>query len=358
MLKLEQLIIKNFRGFDDIDINNLSNINLFIGKNNCGKTSILESLFLFFGISNPELINKMNFFIREINIQDINHLIYFFHKLKYENRPSFEGLFNNNMKRYLTIEPYIEGSIRTVDKQTDTATTALQNSEIKGINFNFSINENGNEKITHQNFLRYNGNNVWEFKSDNRYILYASFINNVINDSATKSNFAEIIKRNNKDKNDILSLLQNFDNNIEDIQVLPDGIYCKLKDIDMLFPINIMGDGIRRFLNIITTVLKRQSSFVCIDEIENGLHYSSYKLLWKGLIEFSNKYDIQLFITTHSIETITCLKSLLEEENYEKTRGFVKIFTVAKTLKKGYQTYGYSFYGFKDAIDNEAEIRS
>ncbi|MDR2087469.1 MAG: AAA family ATPase, partial [Dysgonamonadaceae bacterium] len=46
MAHLEQLKINNFRGFDSLEIDGLSKINLFVGKNNSGKTSILEALFL------------------------------------------------------------------------------------------------------------------------------------------------------------------------------------------------------------------------------------------------------------------------------------------------------------------------
>ena len=41
----EQLKIENFRGIKSLEINDLARINLFVGKNNCGKTSVLEAAF-------------------------------------------------------------------------------------------------------------------------------------------------------------------------------------------------------------------------------------------------------------------------------------------------------------------------
>jgi AAA15 family ATPase/GTPase len=119
-----------------------------------------------------------------------------------------------------------------------------------------------------------------------------------------------------------------------------------------------MGGGIKRFLDIVTAASVKNDSFVCIDEIENGLHYSAYILLWKSLLYLSSSCNVQLFITTHNIETLASLKSVLEDNEFENMREFIKVFTVSKTLKAGFKSYGYSFEGFKDAIDNEMEIRN
>jgi AAA15 family ATPase/GTPase len=60
MTILQDVTITNFRGFDSLEINGLSKLNLFVGKNNSGKTSILEALFLLIGMSNPALPNRIN----------------------------------------------------------------------------------------------------------------------------------------------------------------------------------------------------------------------------------------------------------------------------------------------------------
>ncbi len=39
--------IENFRGFDHLELDDLARINLIAGKNNVGKTSVLESLFIY-----------------------------------------------------------------------------------------------------------------------------------------------------------------------------------------------------------------------------------------------------------------------------------------------------------------------
>ena len=52
---IKNIKIENFRGFDKLEISNFGQINLIVGRNNCGKSSLLESIFLSIGMSNPLL---------------------------------------------------------------------------------------------------------------------------------------------------------------------------------------------------------------------------------------------------------------------------------------------------------------
>jgi AAA15 family ATPase/GTPase len=52
--------VKNFRGFESLEINNLSRVNLIAGLNNVGKTALLEALFLYGGAYNPALAITIN----------------------------------------------------------------------------------------------------------------------------------------------------------------------------------------------------------------------------------------------------------------------------------------------------------
>ncbi|MBK9095241.1 MAG: AAA family ATPase [Anaerolineae bacterium] len=52
--------IVNFRGFDHLMLDPLARVNLIAGKNNVGKTALLEALFLHIGAHNPELPLRVN----------------------------------------------------------------------------------------------------------------------------------------------------------------------------------------------------------------------------------------------------------------------------------------------------------
>ncbi|VFM94904.1 MAG: AAA ATPase domain-containing protein [Candidatus Kentron sp. G] len=50
---------ENFRLFDKIKINRLNRVNLIVGKNNAGKTALLEALLLFFSKMSRDVIPKL-----------------------------------------------------------------------------------------------------------------------------------------------------------------------------------------------------------------------------------------------------------------------------------------------------------
>ena len=58
----KNILINRFRSIKNINISNLKQINLFVGKNNCGKTSVLEAMFIIAGISNPKIPITLNQF--------------------------------------------------------------------------------------------------------------------------------------------------------------------------------------------------------------------------------------------------------------------------------------------------------
>ena len=52
--------IKNFRGIEHLEIDDFSRVNVFVGQNSSGKSSILECLLLMMGMSNPDLPQMVN----------------------------------------------------------------------------------------------------------------------------------------------------------------------------------------------------------------------------------------------------------------------------------------------------------
>ena len=46
-LPLDSLLIRNFRAFKELEVERLGRVNLVVGKNNVGKTSLLEAVMLY-----------------------------------------------------------------------------------------------------------------------------------------------------------------------------------------------------------------------------------------------------------------------------------------------------------------------
>jgi AAA15 family ATPase/GTPase len=56
---LTSLIIRNYRIFKEIKINKLSRVNLFVGKNNTGKSCLLEALQIYASKAEPQILSNI-----------------------------------------------------------------------------------------------------------------------------------------------------------------------------------------------------------------------------------------------------------------------------------------------------------
>jgi AAA15 family ATPase/GTPase len=153
-----------------------------------------------------------------------------------------------------------------------------------------------------------------------------------------------------------LSYLQLFDSRINAIDILNNDVYISYSDVREMLPVSMSGDGLRRYLNIVAGSANPMNTAILIDEIDNGLHYSAYKKLWEAIFALATTTNKQVFVTTHSKETLYKLNEMLEEHpDYQKE---LRLYTIEKTLKKGLQTYKYTYEGLSGACENDIEIRS
>lgn len=78
----------------------------------------------------------------------------------------------------------------------------------------------------------------------------------------------------------------------------------KLRSYNRLVPLNSLGDGMVRVLQLTLKMFPARGGFYLIDEFENGLHFSVQEKVWRLLFTLAAELDIQLFATTHSWDCI------------------------------------------------------
>jgi len=306
----------------------------------------------------PENINRL----RGLNIKNADEFKYLFYKLDFNNKPEFECSFSDTTVRKLTLNPIFTKTAITEGLNTKTTTDEISidastaSPKVTGLELEFYLKQRHDSKKNYKSSIVFNPPEIIQ-NQNKKYNeeLHAVYIAGNSKDITALARYSEIVKRKKGDI--ILKALRKIDSNIESIHALPDGIFFSYKNITELMPSYIAGDGVRKYLNIITTIAEKKNSIVLIDEIENGLHYSAHKSLWESIISISKEFSVQLFITSHSIETLKSLEELLEESSYQNSQDKLSVFTVSHTKKSGIKTYKYTYKGFKDAIERETEIR-
>ena len=124
------------------------------------------------------------------------------------------------------------------------------------------------------------------------------------------NDLVELAKRKRKDI--VTEQLKLFDSRITTLEILNNVAYIGLEGIDQLLTVNMQGDGLRRYLNIVAASANPMNNILLIDEIDNGLHYSAYKKLWEAIFVLATTTNKQVFVTTHSKETLYKLHEMLD----------------------------------------------
>src|SRR5271157_6048917 len=103
VMRYQTLIINNFRGIKNLEIEDLKLVNLLSGRNECGKTSILEALFLLSGMANPRLTVTIHNF-RDLIMNNNEDFSYMFYNLNFDIPICLKGKLDNQ-DRDVTITP-------------------------------------------------------------------------------------------------------------------------------------------------------------------------------------------------------------------------------------------------------------
>ena len=129
-------------------------------------------------------------------------------------------------------------------------------------------------------------------------------------------------------------------------------IYADIENLPRKIPLSLLSGGISRLFALILSIIAYQKGVVLIDEIENGIFYEQYPLLWRTLIDLARHHDTQLFISTHSAECLKAAVPVVKENSSE--------FCLLRVNKKNAKSDVEKFFGpqLYAALEKGGEIRS
>lgn len=81
-------------------------------------------------------------------------------------------------------------------------------------------------------------------------------------------------------------------------------------------PLPQAGQGIYRLVAIFSELLGNKPQVCFIDEFENGIHHSALADVWRGIAEVSERLGIQIFATTHSWRCLVAAHEAFAPRDY------------------------------------------
>ena len=300
---INEIEIVEYKGFKNLKLDNLSQINIISGENNIGKTALLEAIYIF-----DFYLDSYNdsFALHAFGVS-INPFL-----LIAENR----DIRSNRIKKYLKSTNFL---VKTQDLEVNIKYKSSYHLTKKEEDIKKQFNQDYKEFI-----IFYIDDYIYMEPIDNIH-LEIELNNQYINSS--KPTNKQLVKLYSKIQSKgiqhkFLKYLKLLDKDIEWIepQLLDDEMLLRinLKNPDRSLVSSELGEGTNRYIEILASLLSSSNSTVFIDEVENGIHYTKLYDIWKAIIEIVQKENIQLFVTTHDRESIEALAEASRDMNYNQ----------------------------------------
>lgn len=274
---IENISIENFRCFDKTEIKGFERINLITGKNNSGKTCLLEAL-------------------------------------------------------YFCLSEDWEGTIDTRRNEDDKrdSKTLLNNEKNTSLSFFYKRwgEEYGFKFIPQSKFENEKSSGI------------LNVVRLIFNEEKKYPNSYSLVKLFDEaqiggDSDKILEAINIIDSSISEIRTFasfPNTLFLRTKNSSKYQSVNNYGDAVKKIMLYVGIILNYKNEpykYLLIDEIENGIHYTAQKEVWQMLFKLCQHFDIQLFATTHSREMITAFEEVCEE--FEGEGAYFEMARHAKT---------------------------
>lgn len=324
---LHTLDLKGFRGFESYRLSGLTRVNLLVGKNNCGKTSVLEAIELLASGGNPRVLynslkRRGENGTRRMHepVMDVAHI---FHGHACAPGVSFE-LSSNNGKRTLKVKIL---SLEEVEEQEERRRRRSklfypdeegppplamhidrgvpERSKISDILL--PVMEDGTTGIEWGRYLRSIGNGHSE--TPVHFLTLDAF------DPASMGKQWDTVLEEGVEA-EIVADMKLLVPDLDSIVFLTSdntgsGIRIGLRNDRRRLPIGAYGDGMRQLLALRLSFVGASNGVLLIDEIDAGLHWTVMEDVWQLVVKVAKHLNVQVFATTHSFDCIRGLGSLL-----------------------------------------------
>ena len=326
--KLNSFGVRGFRALKSLNIEALGSVNLFVGKNNTGKTTVLEALRIYLS-SDPRL--------RIFNLLTVREEFNFPRRIRTSGLSlgdntaalSFEALFSGRQEIGLNSE-FRFGEIGELpDHGLAVKFAWLRREEANeeyGVRYHLVENIEGYQDVIPgyvvtlgeksligplDRFGRVIARRRLSTESDSDVVYVPSSGMTMREIGETWDTIALT-----DDEDEVVKALKIIAPDLDKIVLIQSPqevnqrmLMAKMSTFANPVPFRSLGEGTVHLLSIVLAMIQARNGTVLLDEIENGVHYSVQSSMWKLIIQQSIKLNVQVFATTHSSD---CVRGLQE----------------------------------------------
>ena len=322
-LRLPGLSIKNFRGIADLSIPQLARVTLISGKNNTGKTSILEGVRLLAEGATPEVIREI-LQLREENVGGVfndeespsaesflvSPLFHGFPQLSEISKPIVISSCNGALRMQMKVGWFFErseddGTTRLIPESTG---SSGEHDSIPAL-----VVDTANRTRVHpiEQLDRITVRRRTISRSDPPRVSSRFVGSSGTERTETLGTLWDNISLTEKEQY-VVEALQIIDPKISAVSMIGETSARRARtavvrsdNFARRVPLRSFGDGMNRLFGIILSLVNVNGGILLIDEFENGMHYTVQVYAWQMIFRLAQKLDVQILATTHSWDCIT-----------------------------------------------------
>lgn len=316
----KSLRLTGYRAFEHFEIDDLARVNLFVGKNGCGKTSILEAVQILASQGFVGTLRDIAYLRGETTTKEepdrsrlahLPNVSYFFHGRQFAPGKSFEIEGDGRYGRV---------KVQVVDA-SDTEEQQGLFEDMPADIFLSALDVSGKQYPVYDDGALFLGRsfNLRRPSDQNKRPIPIQYVSaDSLNLEQMSAIWNQILIEAKEDE--VIRAMRILDPSIEGVFFLGDypsrrdrgAVLVSFSDERGRVPLGSTGEGMKRLLALALALAQAKGGILLIDEIDTGLHYSVLDSMWLLIAEAARRSDIQVFATTHSLDCVKGLAQLCE----------------------------------------------
>jgi energy-coupling factor transporter ATP-binding protein EcfA2 len=312
MFALDNLKIGAFRGLRDVELDGLGRVNLLVGPNDSGKTSILEAVSIF--CRPRDLRSWLNATWRREAMLNPDAPFFLAMKWMFPHLKPGDGpvecqdISISGSGKFLVRDIHATYEAKTKIGTRVSSQQTGEPYEQPGARIEVKAHFDGRLESLDEVF------NLWEGEPSllRGFSAWEAPLVQTVTPVSHRLEATQMAEWSAAAQqgltSGILELLRSLDPEIHGADILTGNGNKPALYVDYgssgKIPLSSLGDGIRRAFSIAPVMSSVRGGILLIDEIELSLHISALETLFSWLVRACEEFDVQLFATTHSLEAI------------------------------------------------------
>jgi predicted ATPase len=373
---IKNLTIENYRLFEYFEIKSLARVNLIVGTNNSGKSSLLEAAHL---LTSDDVRSSLLYLLNERG-EYVSRAVD--PRLSRSAQGGYEVSYIFNMRSKI-FEQIIK-IVSTNKTQRNSLRIALVEEKDDHLADSNQLSLFDNDDIEIDDQFSYLVFEQSRFDAEpfrlslrldpNGLVSFRPYSKNPLRKTRMPTEGSTLITTNYIGYDELAVLWDNItltpreDKVVEALQILEpkvkrisftssqtanSGILLRLSDQNEPIPLGTMGDGMRRVLAIIASLVSIGNGTLLVDEIDTGLYHAVLKDMWRLILETAHKQKAQVFATTHSWDCVKAFQQALNEFHDSNIGKLIRLERSGRDIK----AIAYLANELSIAIEQNIEVR-